>query len=114
MGGDFSVGDLVRSTAGRDAGKLMFVVGTDDAHLFLADGKVRPIDRPKRKKKKHIRYVSTPEGRVPEKMRSGDKVTNSELRRTVAALAEEFPDWGGPGPSGMQTGSSHAVNGKTV
>ena len=45
-------GGIVLSSAGHDKGKFFFVIGTDgDNYLLLADGKFRPIEKPKKKKK---------------------------------------------------------------
>ncbi len=79
--------DIVRSAAGRDAGKLFFVLEAEEDFLLLADGKTRKLESPKRKKRKHTAFVSHGEGRVAEKIRSNERITNSELRRTLAAMA---------------------------
>ena len=81
---DFIISDVVVSTAGRDQGKLFYVVGTDPVYLMLANGKDRTLDKPKRKKRKHIQKVLRAETRVAVKLASGDKVLNSELRRDLA------------------------------
>ena len=87
---DFIISDVVMSTAGRDKGKLFYVVGTDPVYLMLANGKDRTLDKPKRKKRKHVRKVLRAETRVAAKLRSGDKVLNSELRRDLAYLSREL------------------------
>ena len=86
---DFNISDVVISTAGRDQGNLFYVIGEDDQFLLLANGKDRPLDKPKRKKRKHIQKVLRSETRVAEKLRHGDKVLNGELRRDLAFLARE-------------------------
>ena len=87
---DFSISDVVESTAGRDQGKLFYVVGTDPVYLLLANGKDRTLEKPKRKKRKHIRKVLRSETRVAAKLLNGDKVLNSELRRDLAYLSREM------------------------
>ena len=87
---DFNIADVVISTAGRDAGTLFYVIGTDPEFLMLANGKDRTLDKPKRKKRKHIQKVLRSETRVAEKLRLGDKVLNSELRRDLAYLSREM------------------------
>jgi len=87
---DFTISDVVMSTAGRDQGRLFYVVGTDPVYLFLANGKDRTLEKPKRKKRKHIQKVLRSETRVAEKLRLGDKVLNSELRRDLAYLSREM------------------------
>ena len=81
---DFIISDVVVSTAGRDQGKLFYVVGTDPVYLMLANGKDRTLDKPKRKKRKHVQKVLRAETRVAAKLASGTKVLNSELRRDLA------------------------------
>ena len=87
---DFNIADVVISTAGRDQGKLFYVIGTDPVFLTLANGKDRTLEKPKRKKRKHIQKVLRSETRVAEKLRLGDKVLNSELRRDLAYLSREL------------------------
>ena len=87
---DFMIADVVRSTAGRDSGALFYVIGSDETYLFLANGKDRSLEKPKRKKRKHACKVLRSETRVAEKLRKGDKVLNSELRRDLAYLSREL------------------------
>ena len=84
-----NISDVVVSTAGRDAGTWFYVVNEDQNFLFLANGKDRTLDKPKRKKRKHVQKVLRSETRVAEKLRQGDKVLNGELRRDLAFLARE-------------------------
>ena len=87
---DLMISDVVESTAGRDQGKLFYVIGADPVYLKLANGRDRTLDNPKRKKRKHVRKVLRPETRVAAKIQSGDKVLNSELRRDLAFLSREM------------------------
>ena len=84
---DIQISDVVVSTAGRDQGALFYVLNMDETHLMLVNGKDRTLDKPKRKKRKHVEKVLRSETRVAEKLRSGDKVLNGELRRDLAFLA---------------------------
>ena len=87
---DLNIADVVMSTAGRDQGKLFYVIGTDPVYLTLANGKDRTLEKPKRKKRKHIQKVLRSETRVADKLRNGDKVLNSELRRDLAYHSREM------------------------
>ena len=86
---DFNISDVVISTSGRDKDEIFYVIGEDPDFLYLANGKDRPLDRPKRKKRKHVQKVLRSETRVAQKLRSGDKVLNGELRRDLAFLARD-------------------------
>ena len=87
---DLQIADVVASTAGRDQGKWFYVLNLDDTYLYLANGKDRRIEQPKRKKRKHAVKVLRSETRVAAKLRNGDKVLNSELRRDLAYLSREL------------------------
>ena len=89
---DFNISDVVISTAGRDKDELFYVIAEDEQFLLLANGKDRPLDRPKRKKRKHAQKVLRAETRVAEKLRLGDKVLNGELRTDLAFLAKYASD----------------------
>ena len=86
---DITLSDVVVSTAGRDTGEWFYVINEDQTYLFLANGKDRPLDKPKRKKRKHVQKVLRSETRVAAKLKNGDKVLNGELRRDLAFLARE-------------------------
>ena len=81
--------NIVRSDAGRDKGKLFVVLAVGGEYLLLADGKSRKVEAPKRKKRRHVLFVSAEETRLSEKIKSKEKFTNSELRRTLAAYRGE-------------------------
>lgn len=87
---DIQISDVVMSTTGRDQGEWFYVIDADPVYLFLANGKDRTIEKPKRKKRKHTKKVLRSETRVAGKILSGDKVLNSELRRDLAFLAREM------------------------
>ena len=89
---DSHISDVVLSTAGRDQGKWFYVIDEDPIYLTLANGKDRTLEKPKRKKRKHTQKVLRSETRVAGKIRAGDKVLNSELRRDLAFLARDASD----------------------
>ena len=84
------ISDVVVSTAGRDQGELFYVIDEDPIYLMLVNGKDRTLDKPKRKKRKHVQKVLRSETRVVEKLIRGDKVLNSELRRDLACIGQEL------------------------
>ena len=77
--------NIVKSTAGRDEGDLFFVLDIQGEFLLLADGKSRRVEKPKKKKCKHVSFVGESHSVVAEKIRSSEKITYSELRKALAA-----------------------------
>ena len=90
---DIAKSKIVRSDAGRDKGKLFVVLAVEGECLLLADGKSRKVESPKRKKRRHVLFVAEDESRLSEKIKGEERITNSELRRTLAAYrGEVHPD----------------------
>ena len=46
---DINISDVVVSKAGHDQDEWFYVIGEDHEFLLLANGKDRPLDKPKRK-----------------------------------------------------------------
>ena len=91
-----SESDIVISLNGRDEGKHFFVLGIEDEYVLLANGKGRRIERPKRKKLKHVQFAAKSDCRVSEKIRNNEKISNSDLRRALAQYdASSCGDQGG-------------------
>ena len=87
--------DVVISLNGRDEGKRFLVIETEDEYSFLADGKGRRVEKPKRKKNKHLKLEDRSVGQTAEKLRSGERITNNEIRRALAVYAAGRTEEGG-------------------
>ena len=56
-----NTGDFVISLAGRDRGHIMVVMEvTDELYITAADGKLRSVKKPKKKKIRHIKKLNVP------------------------------------------------------
>lgn len=57
---DIAIGQVVKSRAGRDEGNIFLVLKVlDDKHVLIVDGDVRKLDKPKKKKIKHLIVYNT-------------------------------------------------------
>jgi len=83
-----NISDVVEAVNGRDAGKLFFVVGTEDGSALIADGAGRRIEKPKKKKFKHLKPVRAVGGETAARIAAGDRVTNGELKRALSGIRE--------------------------
>ncbi len=81
----FRCNRVVLSLAGRDKGQLLAVVQEDDRGVWLADGKRRPLERPKCKNPRHLR---------PLNIEIGQKAmtTNRALRRALRECAQTISE----------------------
>ncbi len=88
-------GYLVRSVAGRDKKKIFLVIEVlKDNTLLLVDGGARKLEAPKKKKAKHVRFFSENQSRLKDKLFSGEKITNAEIRRAILSqpTISDLPD----------------------
>lgn len=51
---EYVAGQVVYSKSGHDKGGTFIVLSVEDEFLYLVDGKRRPLEKPKRKKCKHV------------------------------------------------------------
>lgn len=79
----FKEGTVVISSAGKDKGRLLAVVKSEENRVFLCDGKERPIDRPK---SKNIRHVEKTDFCVAQ----SDLATNRALKKALRRLDAEI------------------------
>ena len=52
------IGRLVISTAGHDSGRVLCVLAHEGEYLLVADGRKRKVQKPKRKKLKHVKLIN--------------------------------------------------------
>lgn len=74
-------GSVVKSLAGRDQGGYYVAVEAEDRFVFIADGKERKLEKPKRKNVKHI----SPVGKRIEIA----GLTNKKLKRLISELSTQ-------------------------
>ena len=86
MNNDGWLNRAVVSLAGRDRGTVCIVLQEEGEYLFLADGRQRPVERPKKKKRKHARLLTDPCG---EPIRfDGELLTNRFVRQFIRTTVE--------------------------
>lgn len=81
------VGSVAISKAGRDKNKIFIIIGQeDDDYCLIADGRLRRIETPKRKKRKHLYITAYFIDDICKKIRSGEKISNAEFRKIISGL----------------------------
>lgn len=51
------IGMLAASKAGHDKSETYMIVGEDEKYVYLCDGRLRPLQKPKKKSRKHIQII---------------------------------------------------------
>ena len=81
------IGRLVRSRAGRDAGRYFVITGfPEENYAYISDGAVRKLNAPKKKKLKHLELCPQDVQAIRAKLEAGSKVFDSELKSAIEAL----------------------------
>ena len=81
-------GEFATSKAGHDKDRLYLVVGEEDDCVYLCDGRLRGVENPKKKKKKHIQIIhSSAQDELMQKIKQrtpGEEGTvNERIRQTL-------------------------------
>ena len=76
------IGQIVCSKSGRDKGYFLVVISEDEKFLYVADGKERPLEQPKRKNPKHLMLTNTV-------LEENSFKTNKSLRKTLAVFKDQ-------------------------
>jgi len=78
------LGQVVYSKAGRDNGKKFIVVKiVDTANVLISDGDLRRVEKPKKKKLKHLEITEEVIEQLGEKLKNKLKITNAEIRKAL-------------------------------
>lgn len=87
----FQIADLVVSLSGRDKNRIFMVLEVlDSNYVLIADGMLRKLEKPKKKKVKHLEKSQyTLNERLLQKISEGKKITNAELRKSLRALTDD-------------------------
>ena len=87
---ELSAGDIVYSKAGRDKDKIFIVLEVlDEDYVFLADGVLHRIQKPKKKKIKHLKKTNMKAELIKRKLAKSEEVTNTDLKRLLAEIENE-------------------------
>lgn len=79
-------GRIVRSAAGHDKGDFFVVLSFDGVHAMICDGKHRMLQKPKKKKFKHLFLTKTV---LDETSMVSDRSIRRALREFVLRCSEQ-------------------------
>lgn len=78
------IGMLAASKAGHDKAEIYVIVAEDEKFVYLCDGKLKPLEKPKKKSRKHIQIIKTKVNEeLQERLCKGMTVYNEEIKRMI-------------------------------
>ena len=76
-------GMYARSLAGHDKGKLYIIIEADEAYVYLSDGRLRPLDKLKKKKLRHIQTDYGVSAVLQERMGEQLPIRDEDIRKAI-------------------------------
>ena len=81
---DSLVGRFATSKAGHDRTQLYVILAEDGDFVSLCDGRLKTIDKPKKKRKKHVQMINrTVNEELLQRLRENEKVLDEEIKYEI-------------------------------
>ncbi len=82
----FSLGDIVKSVSGRDKDRFFIVMSFENNLAGICDGKLRKMDKIKKKNPKHIKLSGEATKEFKEMLEKGEKITNARVKQEIKSF----------------------------
>lgn len=77
------LGQFCYSKAGHDKGDLFLIIKIENDFVYIANGKRRTIEKPKRKKIKHIQIINSVDTNIKDMLETEDYILDADLRKAI-------------------------------
>ena len=85
------LGEFATSKAGHDKDRLYMIVGEEGECVYLCDGRLRGVEHPKKKKKKHIQIIhSSAQDTLIQIIKQNLPGERDEINRQIRKTLEEY------------------------
>lgn len=81
----YSKGQVVYSKSGRDKRRPFIVVDFDGQYVYLVDGDLRKLQKPKKKKIMHVQIVNDVIDDIAKKLEDGLYLNDADFRKALEA-----------------------------
>jgi len=89
---DLTIGQIVISKAGRDKGEAFVAVALkcekDGEYAFLADGDKRPLNNPKKKKRRHLQHTLTVDEEIANAIKNGKHLKDADFKTAIKSFKQ--------------------------
>ena len=85
------IGELATSKAGHDKDRSYMIVGEEGECVYLCDGRLRGVEHPKEKKKKHIQIIhSSAQDTLIQIIKQNLPGERDEINRQIRKTLEDY------------------------
>jgi hypothetical protein len=84
------IGRFAISKAGHDKTQIYVITAVEGDFAYLCDGRLKPLEKPKKKRVKHIQFVNAQVSKeLLERLESGACVRNEEIKYAIKTYLEK-------------------------
>jgi ribosomal protein L14E/L6E/L27E len=85
---DLKIGQIVKSKAGRDKGRIFLICRVvDEQFVLVCDGNLRKLNNPKKKKVKHLMIYKTVLTEFAEKLQENQNLNDAYVKKLLEPYA---------------------------
>ncbi|MDE7324535.1 MAG: KOW domain-containing RNA-binding protein [Lachnospiraceae bacterium] len=81
------IGYLAYSLAGHDKGRTYLVIDETENYVYVVDGQMRPLDRPKKKNKRHVQVI-----KINSRCTDIPSITNEEIKYLIKQYCRDIKE----------------------
>jgi len=89
MKSTLQIGQVVQSISGRDCKQHFIITALEENYVYLIDGKLRPLEKPKRKKNKHLQPTNIIIKEIRDKLLKQETLYDKEVRKRLAEVLNQ-------------------------
>ena len=81
------IGRVAYSKSGRDKGRLFIIIDIlDEDFVLIYDGDLRPVEKPKKKRIKHLKYTDLMAEDIVEIIKNGKTLLNADIKKAISKI----------------------------
>lgn len=85
---DNIIGRFAISKAGHDAGTVYMITAEDGMYLYLTDGKFHPLDKPKKKNRKHVQLMNDRAREdISDRLYKKERIFDHEIKYAIKTVS---------------------------
>lgn len=79
----YGIGMMAKSLAGHDRGKTYMIKDFDEKFVYLVDGSIKTLDKPKKKKWKHVQIDRNVSRWIANLLKEEKEIHDSDVIRAI-------------------------------
>ena len=83
------IGQYATSKAGHDKDTLYVIIAEEGDFVELSDGRLKPVDRPKKKRRKHIQIINKTVDEALLSALQQRRASNEQIKRALRQYKEQ-------------------------